>query len=493
MNDLPGRIPPHSDEAEKSVLSSMMQSDFAVDQVMQVLKSPQEFHIPGHRLIFEAMLSLSQRGAPIDFIQVADELALLGKRTRMTRDYLAEVGGHEYLQQISMFSESFANVDHHARIIRGKALLRNVIQEASGLLESAWQPGAEAEELINEAENAFFKLSQGTEASDFVAMDTLVKDLWQRLEDMDANKSLLGVPTGLVDLDKLTQGWQKTDLIILAARPSMGKTALALNLMMSAAKSDTPAIMFSLEMGVQQLGFRLLSTMSTIESQRIRTKSLKPNDFRLMSKAMNELGKLPILIDETPGITLSELRSKARRAVSSHKVGLIIIDYLQLMTIPKSESHQLGVAMISKSLKGLAKELDVPIIALSQLSRAVEQRGGDKRPMLSDLRDSGAIEQDADLVMFVYRPEMYEATDSEGNPTEGRAEVILGKHRNGATGIVNLFFDKTIGCFSDFDSFHQAPQSGGGSAVETNAPASKGVGNYSASPPPLPKDEAPPF
>jgi replicative DNA helicase len=493
MTDSVGRIPPHHEEAEKSVLSSMMLSSLAIDQVLQILSNSTAFHIPAHRLVFEAIQSLNHRSVPVDFLQITDELGRLGNGLREPRDLLKEAGGHDYLQQLSMFSESAANVEHHARIVRGKAMLRSVIQATGGLLESAWQPGADAEELINEAEREFFQLSQGVEGSDFVVMKDLMGDIWARLEEMDGDSDLLGVTTGLSDLDRLTNGWQKSDLVILAARPSMGKTALALNLMLNAAKSGVSTIMFSLEMGVEQLGFRLLSTVSKIESVRIRTKRFNSDHYKTISKALTELSNLSIYIDETPGIGLAELRSKARRAVSSREVGLVIIDYLQLMTLPKSESHQLGVAQISKSLKALAKELDVPIIALSQLSRAVEQRGGDKRPMLSDLRDSGAIEQDADIVLFVYRPEMYEATDAEGNPTEGRAEVIIGKHRNGPTGIVNLHFNKNIGEFSNFDGYHQAPPTTGGSGVETNARSGSSSSSYSASPPPLPTDEAPPF
>jgi replicative DNA helicase len=274
---------------------------------------------------------------------------------------------------------------------------------------------------------------------------------------MEAGQSLLGVDTGFSRLNEITSGWQKTDLLILAARPSMGKTALALNFLLKAARGGTPALMFSLEMSADQLALRLLSTISGLEGRQIRAKRWGREEHLRLGRAIDELGRMPIFIDETPGIGVAELRSKARRAVSLHQVRLVIVDYLQLMSLPpRSESHQLGIATISKSLKALAKELGVPVMALSQLSRQVEQRGGDKRPMLSDLRDSGAIEQDADIVLFVYRPEMYEQTDAQGNPTAGRAELIIGKHRNGPTGTVQLHFNKDIGLFSELDLLHGA-------------------------------------
>jgi replicative DNA helicase len=289
------------------------------------------------------------------------------------------------------------------------------------------------------------------------------------LERLEAGQSLLGVDTGFSVLNHLTSGWQRTDMIILAARPSMGKTALALNFLLKAARAGNPVLMFSLEMSADQLAMRLLSTISGLEARQIRGKRWSRDDHLRLGRAIDELGAMPIFIDETPGISVAELRSKARRAVTQHQVKLVVVDYLQLMSLPpRAESHQLGIAAISRALKALAKELSVPIMALSQLSRQVEQRGGDKRPMLSDLRDSGAIEQDADLVLFVYRPEMYEQVDSQGNPTAGRAEVIIGKHRNGPTGIMQLHFNKDIGLFSELDLVHAVE--GAGPPVELHLP-----------------------
>ncbi len=457
-----GRVLPHSEEAEKAVLSAMLISGAAVDKVVQILKSPNDFHLIAHRHIYQGMLNLSQAGTPVDTIHLQEELASLGAGRRGDgASLLEDAGGPEYLQHLSLFMDSPANVEYHAQIVRSKSILRSVIQTAGGLLDQAFSPGSEPEELLNEAESAFFTLSQGAESGDFVQMEALMARTMETLEKMEEGQTLLGVDTGFLDLNRLSSGFQKSDLIILAARPSMGKTALAVNFTLHAARSAVPVVIFSLEMSAEQLAYRMISCLSGVEGMRIRTKNLRRDEYPKLSLAVNQLGTYPIFIDETPGITLAELRSKARRAVSLHKAGVVIVDYLQLMTLPKAETHQLGVALVSKSLKALAKELQVPIIALSQLSRQVEQRGGEKRPMLSDLRDSGAIEQDADMVLFVFRPEMYEAADIEGVPTEGQAEVIIGKHRNGPTGTVYMHFEKTTGLFSSVDRQAVAPPGAG--------------------------------
>jgi len=467
MERAPGVLP-HSEEAEKSVLSAILIGPAALDRVVQVLKGPDDFHILAHRLIYEAMLGLAGSGAPCDILSVERELSRLGQRGKKRGDLLAEAGGLDYLQQLALVVESAANAEHHAGIVREKALLRQIIRVTDRLLQEAASPGGDPADLLNQAESEFFQLHQGATSQDFVGMRQLMDRTVEMLEKLEAGQSLLGVDTGFHVLNTITSGWQRTDMIILAARPSMGKTALALNFLLKAAKAGAPVLMFSLEMSAEQLAYRLLSTISGVEGRNIRGKRWSRDDHLRLGRAIDELGRLPIFIDETPGIGVAELRSKARRAVSLHGVQFVVVDYLQLMTLPpRSESHQLGIAQISKSLKSLAKELGVPVMALSQLSRAVEQRGGDKRPMLSDLRDSGAIEQDADLVLFVYRPEMYEQVDSQGNPTAGRAEVIIGKHRNGPTGSVQLHFNKDIGLFSELDLSH-APEGGG---VEFHLPA----------------------
>ncbi len=470
MERVPGVLP-HSEEAEKSVLSAILIGPAALDRVVQVLRGPEDFHQLAHRLIFEAMLGLADTGSPCDILSVERELNRMSQRGKSRGDCLAEAGGLDYLQQLALVVESAANAEYHAGIVREKALLRQIIRTTDRLMQEACSPGSDPTDLLNMAESDFFQLHQGIASQDFVGMRQLMDRTVELLEKLEAGQSLLGVDTGFSVLNHITSGWQRTDMIILAARPSMGKTALALNFLLKAARAGTPVLMFSLEMSAEQLAYRLLSTISGLEGRQIRSKRWSREDHLRLGKAIDELGRMPIFLDETPGIGVAELRSKARRAVSLHGVKFIVVDYLQLMNLPpRAESHQLGIAQISKSLKALAKELNVPIMALSQLSRQVEQRGGDKRPMLSDLRDSGAIEQDADLVLFVYRPEMYEQTDSQGNPTAGRAEVIIGKHRNGPTGAVSLHFNKDIGLFSELDLSHGAVE-GGRPEVEFHVPA----------------------
>jgi replicative DNA helicase len=454
---------PASEEAEKSVLSAMLMSSTAVDTVVQILRDPDDFHLLANRNIYAAILELNQESIPCDYIQVQEQLGRMSNRKTRgpKRDFLKEAGGLDYLQHISMYVDSPANVEYHAEIVRSKSVLRKVIQTSYDLLESAHSAGAEHRDLLDEAESSFFALSHGATGGDFVQMETLMIETMEHMQMMDDNSDLLGVDTGYQELNTMTSGFQSTDLIILAARPSMGKTALALNFVLNAAnpkKSNVGVVFFSLEMSAEQLAYRMISAISGVPGQQIRTKRINQTEVKLISKAVNELGLYPILIDETPGISVAELRSKARRAVSMQGVGMIVVDYLQLMTQPpRAESNQLGVAMISKSMKALAKELKVPIIALSQLSRQVEQRGSNKRPMLSDLRDSGAIEQDADMVMFVFRPEMYEEFDENGETNAGKTEVIIGKHRNGPTGTVELYFEKQTGKFTKFEKHMSAP------------------------------------
>jgi replicative DNA helicase len=470
MERAPGVLP-HSEEAEKSVLSAILIGPAALDRVLQVLRGPDDFHILAHRLIYEAMLGLADTGSPCDILSVERELNRMSQRGKSKGDCLAEAGGLDYLQQLAMVVESAANAEYHAGIVREKALLRQIIRTTDRLMQEANAPGSDPTDLLNMAESDFFNLHQGIASADFVGMRQLMDRTVELLEKLEAGQSLLGVDTGFSVLNHITSGWQRTDLLILAARPSMGKTALALNFLLKAARAENPVLMFSLEMSAEQLAYRLLSTISGLEGRQIRSKRWSREDHLRLGKAIDELGRMPIFIDETPGIGVAELRSKARRAVSLHGVKFIVVDYLQLMNLPpRAESHQLGIAQISKSLKALAKELKVPVMALSQLSRQVEQRGGDKRPMLSDLRDSGAIEQDADLVLFVYRPEMYEQTDSQGNSTVGKAEVIIGKHRNGPTGVVQLHFNKDIGLFSEIDMSQSVPEAGRGD-VEMHLPA----------------------
>ena len=463
MKDEQGRLLPHHEEAEKCVLGAALISSAAVDAVVQILGQCEDFYSLSHQHIFQSILNLAQRGEPVDYLQVQQELERMTSQGK--RDYIGEAGGLEYLQALSVYVDSAANAEYHAGIVRDRALLRRVIQTSSGVLENAYTPGTDPADLLNEAESAFFALGHSTERKDLIALSSLMHATMEHLDSSEEHE-LLGVPTGFNYMDELTSGFQPSDMIILAARPSMGKTALALNFALNAAERGNGILFFSLEMSADQLAYRLISRLSGVEGKRIRTKKLYGAEWGRVQEAVIRLTDHPIFIDETPGLSVAEMRSKARRAVSQHGIKMIVLDYLQLMQIPKSDNHQLGVALVSKSIKALAKELSVPIVALSQLSRMVEQRGGDKRPMLSDLRDSGAIEQDADLVVFVYRPEMYSATDSEGNSNEGRAEVIIGKHRNGPTGIVNLHFDKSSGRFSEVEFHAEEPPAGQGAREE---------------------------
>ncbi|MCA9783778.1 MAG: replicative DNA helicase [Calditrichaeota bacterium] len=452
------RIPPHSPEAEVAVLGAMFIDADAVDRVTERLHTPEDFYLLPHRLIYGAILELANANIPVDLISVRERLELMGQRERRKQDLLAEAGGIAKLQELSMAVDSAGNVEYHADIVHRRALLRHIIGASTGLVRDAFSPAADPDELLNSAESAFFRISHQQRTQDMISMSQLMNQTMERLETMERSDGLLGVDTGFLDLNKMTSGLQRTDLVILAARPSMGKTAFALNLTLNAARKGASVGFFSLEMSAEQLAYRMISVVSGVSGQRLRTKSFNHGDeTSRVSQAVNELSEYRIHIDETPGITMAELRSKARRLSSRYKMDLLVVDYLQLMTLPSSENHQLGVAAVSKALKGLAKELEIPVIALSQLSRQVEQRGGDKVPMLSDLRDSGAIEQDADLVFFVYRPEVYMQTDAEGNSVEGRAEIHLSKHRNGPTGVVRLHFEKETGRFRDSDPWSTPP------------------------------------
>ncbi len=482
------RIPPHSREAEEAVLGAMLIDPDAVDRVGQILHSDDNFYDLQHKLIYRAMMRLANNSRPVDQISVREALQELSAEEKKPRDLLEEAGGIARLQELSLAVESSGNVEYHADIVRKKAILRHVISASGRLVNEAFGPAANPEELLDMAEQSFFEISHNQHSQDMVSMQDLMDQTMMRLEQMEQTDGLLGVDTGFTDLNKLTSGLQRTDLLILAARPSMGKTAFVLNLAMNAGRAGSTVAFFSLEMSAEQLAYRMISTISGVSGQSIRLKRFNHGDESVrVGTAVNELSNYKIFIDETPGITVAELRSKARRLCNRNTIDLLIVDYLQLMTLPNTETHQLGIAAVSKALKALAKELSIPVIALSQLSRQVEQRGGDKRPMLSDLRDSGAIEQDADLVFFVYRPEVYMSTDEEGNPVEGLAEIIVGKHRNGPTGTVKLFFDKETGRFKDLANIAPPPgvtQGGGGIPPEAYArPGSSALPNVSGGDP----------
>ncbi|MGH7719148.1 MAG: replicative DNA helicase, partial [Gemmatimonadaceae bacterium] len=348
-----------------------------------------------------------------------------------------------------------ANVEYHARIVREKALRRRLIETSTSIVQEAFEGKLTASELLDEAEHRIFQVSQQRGTQGFVRLKELMWPTMERIEELQrGGKTVTGVPTGFNDLDDITSGFQPSDLVIVAARPSMGKTAFVLNVAQHAAiENNIPVAVFSLEMSKESLVQRMLTAEARVDGQKLRKGMLRDDDFPRMARAAGILSAAPIWIDDTAGISLLEIRSKARRLRADVNVGMVIVDYLQLIQGPlNTESRQQEISHISRSLKALAKELTVPVVALSQLSRAPEQRTGEnKRPQLSDLRESGAIEQDADLVMFLYRQEMYDGpVDKDGNSLEGRAEVIVGKQRNGPTGIVNLYFHKSYTRFENY-------------------------------------------
>ncbi len=403
------------------------------------------FFREAHRRLFRAMLRLSERGDVIDVITLSEELRNTGE--------LEAAGGLPYLAELLDAVPTAANLEYHAKIVREKALLRNLIEAASTIIRDAYDQGERSvEAILDESEQRVFQVSQSHERGGFVRIKEILWPAFEHIEHLQQAKSgITGVPSGFGDLDKMTTGFQKGDLIIVAARPSMGKTSWVLNVAQTAAiEHEVPVAVFSLEMSKEQLVQRFLCAEGRVDSQRLRRGQLADDELGRLAAAAGHLHTSSIWIDDSPGNTVLEMRAKARRLMAENKFGLLVIDYMQLMASHRaSESRTQEVSEISRGLKALARELDVPVIALSQLSRAPEQRT-DRRPQLSDLRESGSIEQDADLVMFLYRPEYYFGpTDKDGASLEGQAELIVGKQRNGPTGTVNLFFHKA---YTRFDS-----------------------------------------
>ena len=442
------RRAPYSEDAEQAVLAAMLMDG---DAIMRAAEHVDEssFYREGHRRIFRAMIALSERGEVVDPLTLSNELDRRGE--------LDASGGKEYIGYLVDAVPTSANVEYHAKIVREKALRRRLIEVSTSLVSEAFEGTLTAEQLLDEAESRIFQVSQQRGQEGFTRIKELLWPTMERIEALQrGGKTITGVPSGFGDLDDLTSGFQPSDLIIVAARPSMGKTAFTLNIAQHAAiEENIPVAFFSLEMSKESLVQRMLTAEARIDAQRLRKGMLRDDDFPRLARAAGILSSAPVWIDDTPGISMMEMRSKARRLKADANLGLIIVDYLQLATGPaNAESRQQEISQISRSLKALAKELSVPVVALSQLSRAPEQRTGDnKRPQLSDLRESGAIEQDADLVMFLYRQEMYDGpVDKDGNSLEGRAEVIIGKQRNGPTGIVNLFFHKQYTRFESYSA-----------------------------------------
>ncbi|HLG06284.1 MAG TPA: replicative DNA helicase [Gemmatimonadales bacterium] len=441
------RSVPWSPEAEQAVLGAMLLDQDAALSAGQILEYSM-FYRDAHRRLFRAMVALTENRVVIDHVTLRDEL--------LRRNELDLVGGVEYIAELVDAVATAANVEHHARIVRDKAVLRRLIEASTGIIQQAYEARQSANELLDDAEARIFRISQHRRQEDFTRIKEMLWNAMERIESLHrGGVSVTGVPSGFPDLDHLTSGFQRSDLVIVAARPSMGKTAFCLNIASNAAQQGHGVAIFSLEMAKDALVQRLLCSAAGIDSQAVRQGRIKESDYPRLARASGLLQNAPIWIDDSPSLTLLEMRGKARRLRVESDIGLIIVDYLQLMRSPEySENRVQEISDISRSLKALSRELEIPVIALSQLSRASEQRGGDRHPLLSDLRDSGAIEQDADLVIFIHRPEMYrdlrEKAEAKGEQVEGIAEIHLAKHRNGPTGSLKLFFHKA---FTRFDNY----------------------------------------
>ncbi|HEU5467205.1 MAG TPA: replicative DNA helicase [Gemmatimonadales bacterium] len=448
-----GRQPPWSNEAEQAVLCAMMLSQDAALSAVEVLDDTM-FYREAHRVLFRAMSSLTEKREVIDPVTLGDELTRRGDLDR--------IGGMEYVGALIDVVPTAANVTFHAKIVRDKAVLRRLVEAATEIIQDVYDSGSESGEVLDNAEHRVFQVAQLRRSEEFSRLKELVWPAMERIEQLQGGAgAVTGVASGFLDLDRLTAGFQKSDLVIIAARPSMGKTAFVLNVVQHAAiEHNIGVAVFSLEMSKDALVQRLLCSEGLVDAQRLRRGALRDDDYPKLARAAGLLGTAPIWIDDSAALTPLAMRSKARRLKAEHDIGLVVVDYLQLMAGPTNvESRQQEISYISRALKGLAKELNVPVLALSQLSRAPEQRGGEhRRPQLSDLRESGAIEQDADLVCFIYRQEFYDGpVDPKSDENiEGLAELIVGKQRNGPTGTVKLYFKKE---YTRFDNYTE--RSGG--------------------------------
>jgi replicative DNA helicase len=434
-------VPPQNLDAEESVLGAMMLSPGAIASVSEILTSDgREFYRESHAKIYRAGLGLYAKGEPVDAITLADELD--------ERSELEDVGGKFRIHELASLAPATANAHHYAQIVRETATLRGLITAGGEIAQLGWDRPGEATELVDRAEQIVFDLSQQRARGEFSHIEELLKESFERITALyESGADVTGVPSGFRDIDRITSGFQEGNLIIVAARPSMGKSALGLCMAANlGVRKGTPVALFTLEMSKSEVTQRLMCSEAKVESQRLRTGKLAADDWPRLTAACDKLAKAPIYVDDTGSITMMEIRSKARRLKQKHpELGLIIVDYLQLMTSGTSAENRVQeVSQISRSLKVLARDLDVPIIALSQLSRAVEQRH-DKRPILSDLRESGSLEQDADIVVFIYRDEYY----NDESDQQGLAEVIVAKHRNGPTDTVKLSFLRRYAKFAD--------------------------------------------
>ena len=469
-----GKLPPQAIEIEEAILGALMLEKDALTTVIDILK-PGNFYKEANKTIYEAIVTLFNNSEPIDLLTVANQLKKEGK--------LELVGGPYYITQLTSRVNSAANIEFHARIVTERSIKRDLIRISSEIQKDAYEDTTDAFKLLDHTAQEIFEVTESNIRKNYADMKTL---MYQAMKELEARKDhkdgLTGVPSGFTALDRLTSGWQNSDLIIIAARPGMGKTAFVVSAMRNAAVDfDHAVAIFSLEMSSVQLVNRLISAEAELESEKIKKGNLADYEWKQLVHKTDRLSKAKIFIDDTPALSILELRAKCRRLKAQHDVKVIIIDYLQLMSGESSKTgggnREQEIASISRALKGIAKELNIPVIALSQLSRAVETRGGDKRPQLSDLRESGSIEQDADMVMFLYRPEYYGITqDESGMPTQGTGEVIIAKHRNGSLDTIQLKFIGKFTKFMDLDTGvfgdqygASFPGAGGTAAFESSA------------------------
>ncbi|MBL0700711.1 MAG: replicative DNA helicase [Desulfosarcina sp.] len=439
------KLPPQNIEAEENLISAILLDNDVLNDVVEVV-APDDFYRSSHKVIYEAITELYSKNEPVDLITLTNILKECGK--------LDEVGGATYIAGIVDTVPLAVNAQYYAKIIHDKACLRRLIEKANEISRRCYEDRGDVDEVIGFAEKSVFEIAENKIRPSFFSISRLVDDNIAALEEQQGNKALLtGVPSGFKEFDKLTSGFQGSDLIILAARPGMGKTALALNIARNAAvEGNISVAVFSLEMSKEQLSMRLLCSEARVDSSRVRGGFLGDDDWLKLTDAASVLTSAPIFIDDSPDITSLSIRAKSRRLKMDNDLGLVVIDYLQLMRgNSRAERRDLEISEISRSLKALAKELDIPVVALSQLNRKLEERG-DKRPLLSDLRESGALEQDADLVAFIYRDEVY--NKDENNPQKGTSEIILAKHRNGAVGKVSLTFLSAYTRFEDMAFEH---------------------------------------
>ncbi|MBX2962876.1 MAG: replicative DNA helicase [Cyclobacteriaceae bacterium] len=451
-----GKLPPQALDLEEAVLGALMLEKGALNAVVEFLK-PEHFYSEAHQEIYRAIIDLFKSSEPVDMRTVVNQLRKNAK--------LELVGGAYYIAELTSKVSSAANIEYHARVVIELAIKRDLIHIASQIHHDAYEDTTDVFELLDKTEQSIFEISDSNLRKNYDNMKNLMYRAITELQKLKEHKDgLTGVPSGFTALDRMTSGWQNSDLVIIAARPGMGKTAFVVSAMRNAAVDfKRPVAIFSLEMASVQLVNRMISAEAELEGEKIRKGQLAEFEWQQLVHKTNRLSSAPIFIDDTPALSILELRAKCRRLKAEHGIQLIIVDYLQLMRGDTGGNREQEIASISRALKGIAKELSVPVLALSQLSRGVETRGGDKRPQLSDLRESGSIEQDADMVIFLYRPEYYKITvDEEGMPTQGMGEVIIAKHRNGQTGSVKLKFIGKYTKFSDFDSPtpHENPFSG---------------------------------